>query len=150
MTTVDLWLRLAEGLAILLSAGSLGLLIRGRKSGIWLRPAAEAGTPDQGTRETLRLLVEEAQALCAELLGGVDEKWDLTGRGAEKVQRFSRFLNRVGTEPEPVSAAGTRNSYREAIALAEEGLPPSEIGKRLDLTRGEVQVLLDLQAYCLK
>ena len=144
MISNDLWLAFTEGAAILLSAGSLWLMIRGRKSGGWPWTVAEAGAPASGSNETLRQLVEESQALCADLLNQVD------ARQAEKINQLSRMLNRVEEEPAAVPTAINRNRYLEAIDLAGEGFTLSEIGKRLRLTKGEVQLLLDLKSYCLK
>jgi hypothetical protein len=154
MTPIDLWLTLSEVAAVLLSAASLGLLIRGWKSGHWPGTAAPAGTAEPLSHERLRLLVEESQTLCTELLNRMDDSQTLVnglpGRMEEKLHQLSRLLNRVEEEPVSGPAAGMKQRYLEAIDLAEEGLPLPEIGKRLGLAKGEVQLLLDLKAYCLK
>jgi hypothetical protein len=102
----------------------------------------------------LRQLVEESQALCQELLNGLDDGKGAArgsiGRGTEQVARISRLLNRVGVEPELAPEVENRNRYHEAIDLAREGFSLSEIGKKLDLTKGEVQLLLDLKSFCLQ
>ncbi|MBI5584062.1 MAG: hypothetical protein HY892_09580 [Deltaproteobacteria bacterium] len=154
MIPLDLWLTFSEGAAIMLSAGSLWLLIHGRKSGSWPGPVAETGASGPGSNEALQQLVEESQALCTELLNRVDENKalvnDLPGRMDEKIHQLSRLLNRVEEDSASGPTAGKKNRYLEAMDLAEDGLPLPEIGKRLHLTKGEVQLLLDLKTYCLK
>ena len=54
----------------------------------------------------------------------------------------------MADRPRPAEKAP--NVYVRAIELADQGLSLPEIEKQLHLAKGEVQLLLDLKAYCLK
>jgi hypothetical protein len=155
MTAIDLGLMITESAAVMLAAGSLWLMTRGWKSGKgFVGSGAEAGVSPSGTRDQLRQLVEESQALCDELLQGLEAGKVPQGapppRDGEKIDRLSGLLHRLENVSVPGAPPPQGRRYQEAIGLAEKGLSRSEIGKRLGLTKGEVQLLLDLKAYCLK
>ena len=92
------------------------------------------------------------------LLGGLDRptsgSMEVDGQKVEqmdeKIGKLTWLLNRTDSRPDPASETGKPPAYLEAMELADAGRSPAEIGKRLHLTRGEVQTLLDLKAYCLK
>lgn len=154
MTAMDLGFLISEGAAIILLAGSLWFMLRTKiaENQPWSEPAAGPSAP--AAQAQLQQLVEESQALCQELLNNLDDGKDSAreyiGPSTEQADRFSRLLDRAGAEPAPGPEGEKRNRYREAIDLAREGLSLSEIGKRLDLTKGEVQLLLDLKSFCLQ
>ena len=69
----------------------------------------------------------------------------------EKINKLTWLLGRaeeVSDRPRPTES--TPNVYVQAIELAEQGLSLPEIEQQLHLANGEVQLLLDLKAYCLK
>ncbi|MCU0579880.1 MAG: DUF2802 domain-containing protein [Desulfobacterota bacterium] len=154
MTAMDLGFLISEGAAIILLAGSLWFMLRTKIAENQPWSETPDGPAAPASQAQLRQLVEESQALCQELLNGLDDGKGAArgsiGRGTEQVARISRLLNRVGAEPELAPEVENRNRYHEAIDLAREGFSLSEIGKKLDLTKGEVQLLLDLKSFCLQ
>jgi hypothetical protein len=151
---MDLVFLISEGAAIILLAGSLWFMLRTKIAENQPWSATPDGPAAPAARAQLQQLVEESQALCRELLHNLNDSKDpaqgLRGPGAEQADRFSRLLNRGGGEAGPGPEGEKQNRYLEAIQLAQEGLSLSEIGQRLGLTRGEVQLLFDLKAFCLQ
>lgn len=154
MAQLDLWITALEGLAILLLTGSILLMAWGRRSG--LTPGIPAETLEDGSLplEELKRLVAESQVLSQELVNNLHEKKILANHLVEqmdeKIGKLTWLLNRPEGHPDPLPETDKPPAYLEAIELADEGRSPAEIGKRLNLSRGEVQTLLDLKAYCLK
>ena len=118
------------------------------------RRAAEGQAPALPIEE-LRQLLEESQVLTQDLAGNLEEKklisQQLLERLDEKINTLTWLLGRaeeVSDRPRP--AENTPNVYVKAIELAENGLSLPEIEQQLHLAKGEVQLLLDLKAYCLK
>ena len=154
MANVEFWMTVVEGVAVLLLTGSVLFMVWGRGLGQGKGIGSDLGEFRVLSSEELKRLVEESQALCQDLVRNLDEKKALSRTIVEqmdaKIRQLTWLLDRAGEGPELSPAAGQPHPYQEAVDLAEEGFSLSEIGNRLNLTHGEVQLLLDLKAYCVK
>ncbi|RPH90390.1 MAG: DUF2802 domain-containing protein, partial [Desulfobacteraceae bacterium] len=105
--------------------------------------------------EELRQLMEESQIITQNLAENLNEKklisQQLLEQLDEKINKLTWLLGRAEEGSDrPRPAENIPNVYVRAIELAENGLSLPEIEQQLHLAKGEVQLLLDLKAYCLK
>ena len=142
---------MVEGAAIVILSVSILWMLWAKKTGKW---AAGGPTPALPIEE-LRQLMEESQIITQNLAGNLEDKklisQQLLEQLDEKINKLNWLLGRAeegSARPRP--AENTPNVYVKAIELAENGLSLPEIEQQLHLAKGEVQLLLDLKAYCLK
>jgi hypothetical protein len=149
------WMTMVEGAAIVILSGSILWMLWAKRNGKWAAGGADDGQPPALPIEELRQLMEESQVLTQDLAKNLKEKklisQQLLEQLDEKINKLTWLLGRVeeiADRPQP--AENTPNVYVKAIELAENGLSLPEIEQQLHLANGEVQLLLDLKAYCLK
>jgi hypothetical protein len=110
---------------------------------------------NQTTHRNVTLLEDRISSL-TELLGKADRKIALVRRESEKQDLAGRLYSELAgrqrdppkarQEPgEPASPAADRQL--EAVRLAQAGLSPSLIARRLGLTPGEVELILSLAEH---
>ncbi len=108
---------------------------------------------NQTTHRNVTLLEDRISSL-TELLGKADKKIALVRREAEKQDLAGRLYSELAgrqqeaakAEPvQPAPQAGDRQL--EAVRLAQGGLSPSLIARRLGLTPGEVELILSLAEH---
>jgi hypothetical protein len=145
------WMTIVEGAAIVILSISILWMLWAKRTGKW---AVDGQAPALPIGE-LRQLIEESQIITQNLAENLEEKklisQQLLEQLDEKINKLTWLLGRaVEVSDRPRLAGNTPNVYVEAIELAENGLSLPEIEQQLHLAKGEVQLLLDLKAYCLK
>jgi len=145
------WMTIVEGAAIVLLSVSILWMLWAKRTGKW----AAGGVPPALPIEELRQLMEESQIITQNLAGNLKEKklisQQLLEQLDEKINKLTWLLGRAEEGSDrPRPAENIPNVYVRAIELAENGLSLPEIEQQLHLAKGEVQLLLDLKAYCLK
>jgi hypothetical protein len=145
------WMTIVESAAIVILSVSILWMLWAKRTGRW----ADNGHAPALPIEELRQLMEESQVITQDLAGNLQEKklisQQLLEQLDEKINKLTWLLGRaeeISDRPRP--AENTPNVYVKAIELAENGLSLPEIEQQLNLAKGEVQLLLDLKAYCLK
>ncbi len=88
----------------------------------------------------------ESKSLCETLSRNLDEKKEIT-RGLvrqldAKIECFNQSLTRVEEKE-----GGIKDLYPQVIDMARKGCDAGQIARWLKLSRGEVQLILDLQSY---
>jgi hypothetical protein len=119
---------------------------------------------NQTTHRNVTLL-EDRIASLAELLARADKKIALARREAEKQELADRLYSELAgrrappperspagynpAEPAPASesARGLQDAAAEAVRLAQAGLSPALIARRLALPLGEVELILSLAGH---
>ena len=110
---------------------------------------------NQTTHRNVTLLEDRIGTL-TELLGKADKKIALVRREAEKQDLAGRLYSELagrqqeaaGARQEPVQPAPQAADRQiEAVRLAQGGLSPSLIARRLGLTPGEVELILSLAEH---
>lgn len=108
---------------------------------------------NQTTHRNVTLLEDRISSL-TELLGKADKKIALVRREAEKQDLAGRLYAELAgrrqdpTKPEPEQpATPPADRQLEAVRLAQAGLSPSLIARRLGLTPGEVELILSLAEH---
>jgi hypothetical protein len=149
------WMTIVEGAAIAILAVSILWMLWARKTGKWEAGGAVAGQDPALPIEELRELMEESQTITRDLADNLKEKkmisQQLLEQLDEKINTLTWLLGRAeGLSDRPHPVENPSNVYVQAIELADQGLSLPEIEKQLHLAQGEVQLLLDLKAYCLK
>ena len=149
------WMTIVEGAAIVILALSILWMLWAKRTGKWAGGEAADGQTPALPIEELRKLMEESQLITQDLAENLEEKklisHQLLEQLNEKINTLTWLLGRareVSDRPRPTEPAP--NVYVKAIELAENGLSLPEIEQQLHLAKGEVQLLLDLKAYCLK
>ena len=95
-------------------------------------------------------LIEDRIAALSELLARADKKIALVRREEEKKELADRLYTELAArrrEAAPVEAPPAQEKpdrMEEAVRLAQAGLSPALISRRLGLTRGEVELILSL------
>ncbi len=145
------WMTIVEGAAIVLLSVSILWMLWAKRTGKW----AAGGVPPALPIEELRQLMEESQIITQNLAENLNEKklisQQLLEQLDEKINKLTWLLGRAEEGSDrPRPAENIPNVYVRAIELAEKGLSLTEIEQQLHLAKGEVQLLLDLKAYCLK
>ncbi len=145
------WMTIVESTAIVILSVSILWMLWAKRTGRW----ADNGRAPALPIEELKQLMEESQVITQDLAGNLQEKklisQQLLEQLDEKINKLTWLLGRaeeMSDRPRP--AENTPNVYVKAIELAENGLSLPEIEQQLNLAKGEVQLLLDLKAYCLK
>jgi len=151
MDSPIVWMTIVEGAAIAVLAVSILWMLWARRTGKWESGGQTMALPI----EELRELVEESQTITRDLAVNLKEKKEISQQLLEqldeKINTLTWLLGRAeGLSERPCPTENSPNVYVQAIELAEKGLSLSEIEKQLHLAQGEVQLLLDLKAYCLK
>ena len=108
---------------------------------------------NQTTHRNVTLLEDRISSL-TELLGKADKKIALVRREAEKQDLAGRLYSELagrqqeaaGARQEPVQPQAADRQI-EAVRLAQGGLSPSLIARRLGLTPGEVELILSLAEH---
>jgi DNA-directed RNA polymerase specialized sigma24 family protein len=95
-------------------------------------------------------LIEDRIASLSEMLARADKKIALARREAEKQELADKLYTeladrrREGSGPAPQENLEAPDKQAEAVRLAQAGLSPSLIARRLGLTLGEVELILSL------
>ena len=149
------WMTIVEGAAIAILAVSILWMLWAKRTGKWEAGEAAYGQTPALPIEKLRELMEESQTITRDLAENLKDKkiisQQLLEQLDEKINTLTWLLGRAeGLSDRPRPADHSPNVYVQAIELAEKGLTLPEIEKQLHLAQGEVQLLLDLKAYCLK
>jgi hypothetical protein len=149
------WMTVVEGAAIAFLAVTIFWMLWAKWTGRWEAAGTAQGQTADLPIEELRRLLEESQAITQDLAGNLKEKkmisQQLLEQLDERINTLTWLLGQgkeLAERPRPVENAP--NVYVRAIELADQGLSLPEIEKQLHLAQGEVQLLLDLKAYCLK
>jgi Protein of unknown function (DUF2802)/Family of unknown function (DUF6115) len=150
-----LWMTIVEGAAIVILSLSILWMLWAKRTGKWAAGEVADGQAAELPIEELRQLMEESQVITQDLAGNLKEKkmisQQLLEQLDEKINKLTWLLGRVEeVSDRPRPTENTTNIYVKAIELAENGLSLPEIEQQLHLAKGEVQLLLDLKAYCLK
>ncbi len=109
--------------------------------------------------KTMDALIKEAQKTTENLVGtmesGQSDMKKLMDDIEEKKEGILQLLSEQIQPDEPeiegevkeivVADEREEDKYAEAARLAEEGLPPDEIARLVNLSRGEVELILDLK-----
>ena len=149
------WMTIVEGAAIVILSVSILWMLWAKRTGKWDAGGTADGQTPELPIEELRQLMEESQVITQNLAGNLKEKkmisQQLLEQLDEKINKLAWLLGRAEEGSDrPRPAENTPNVYVKAIELAEKGLSLPEIEQQLNLAKGEVQLLLDLKAYCLK
>ncbi len=145
------WMTVLEAAAIVILSVSILWMLWAKRTGKWAAGEQAPALPI----EELRQLMEESQVITRDLAVNLKEKklisHQLLEQLDEKINKLTWLLGRAeeaSLQPRPTE--NTTNIYVKAIELADQGLSLPEIEQQLHLAKGEVQLLLDLKAYCLK
>jgi hypothetical protein len=149
------WMTMVEGAAIAVLAVSILWMLWTKRTGKWEAGEAADGQTPTLPIEDLRELMKESQAITRDLAENLKEKkvisQQLLEQLDEKINTLTWLLGRAeGASDRPHPVEKSPNVYVQAIELAEQGRSLPEIEQQLHLAQGEVQLLLDLKAYCLK
>ncbi|MDY7033412.1 MAG: DUF2802 domain-containing protein [Thermodesulfobacteriota bacterium] len=74
----------------------------------------------------------------------LDRKKEEMDRSMEEAEKFLQGLKRI-TDRDVVTADEEQDKYQQVLSLSQRGLSIDEIGKRVELPRGEVELILDLK-----
>ena len=74
----------------------------------------------------------------------LDRKKEEMDRSMEKAEKFLHGLKGI-TDRDVVTADAEQDKYQQVLSLSQKGLSIDEIGKRVELPRGEVELILDLK-----
>lgn len=109
-------------------------------------------------------LIQEAKKVTEDLIGKIDSKQSDVENFLREIEKKQEEVVKAKPE-EPVAVepesepeiedsppaveeekeAEEEDKYAEAARLAEEGVPPDEIARRVNLPKGEVELILDLK-----
>ncbi len=142
---VDTGLIVVEG-TILLSLLITFLYLRR----ILARSTAKASPSLDSNR--LRDWVRESEAICQDLSKNLEEKRAIVGRLIaqmdEKIQTFQALLKEDNGERGAFSRDDKEKDLGDQVSeMAKAGCEVSEIARRLQLSKGEVELILDLKRY---
>jgi hypothetical protein len=101
---------------------------------------------------SLREWAQESEKICESLSKNLEEKREIADRLVlrldEKIQALQLLMGKADQEfPGSVRCAGKRDLHTQILEMAEEGLDLPEIARRLQISKGEVQLALDLKRY---
>ncbi len=110
-----------------------------------------AGRPSASSH-SLREWAEESEKICESLSKNLEEKKEIADRLVmrldEKIQTLQFLIGKADQEsPGPVHGDGKRDLHTQILEMDETGLDLSEIARRLQISKGEVQLALDLKRY---
>ncbi len=102
-------------------------------------------------------LIEDRIAALSELLARADKKIALVRREEEKKELADKLYSQLAARRRPPASEGEApgggepepkpDRMEEAVRLAQAGLSPALISRRLGLTRGEVELILSLAEH---
>lgn len=100
----------------------------------------------------LRDWVRESDAICQDLSKNLDEKRAIVGRLIaqmdEKIQTFQALLKEVDGERGVLARDGKEKDLGDQVSeMTQAGCEVSEVARRLQLSKGEVELILDLKRY---
>jgi len=109
----------------------------------------ESTVPDS---DQIREWVRESEAICQGLSKNLEEKKAIVSRLMaqldEKIQSFEILLKEGEREGRTVSPDGKGRDLGDQVCdLIKTGCDVSEISRRLHLSKGEVELILDLKRY---
>jgi len=101
----------------------------------------------------LKEWVVESEAICEELSRNLKEKREVAQQLIQqlngKIQIIESLLKRIDEEGHPLSQGlKEKNVKAQILEMAEAGVDISEIARQLQISKGEVQLTLDLKRYC--
>ena len=113
------------------------------------------GGPDEDSLKEFRILLDESQASTNHLLEVMNESRKALKEIAfildEKESKLRFLVEEARTEYDklhgsmiPHDRRKADNKYEDVIAMVKQGLPRKEICQRLELTEGEVDLIIDL------
>jgi len=96
--------------------------------------------------------VRESEKICETLSKNLEEKKEIADRLVmqldEKIQTLQILIGKANQEPHPPTRGdGRRDLHTQIVEMAETGHDLSEIARRLQISKGEVQLALDLKRY---
>jgi len=146
LTNMEIGLIIVEG-SVLLSL-FISLICFRRMVGQWRNPHHSLSDSD-----SLREWVRESEAICQGLSRNLEEKREivkrLIGQLEEKIRSLDSMAKRVEEEMSSISPKAEKTDMSARIhEMAEAGCDVSDIARELRLSKGEVQLALDLRKYC--
>jgi hypothetical protein len=95
---------------------------------------------------------QESERICESLSKNLEEKREIADRLVmrldEKIQTLQFLIGKAGQEsPGPVRGGGKIDLHTQILEMAETGVDLVEIARRLQISKGEVQLALDLKRY---
>ena len=145
LNNVEFGLAVIEGTLVL---GFLILFLLVRRS----RTGKTSGQETGLGIEALRALAGECENLCQSLSKNLDDKREIARRLNEqfdqKIVQLQVLIGQAGEKEKPLTPPSKEKDLDEQILeMVGAGVDLNEIGRRLNLTRGEVQLILDLKRY---
>jgi predicted transcriptional regulator len=145
LTNVELGLICVEATLVVTF---LGLLIFVRRT---FGKSADAKA-ERSRSEPLKKWVQESEAICHDLSRNLEEKKEIADRLVmrldEKIQVLQALMGRMDQEIHLADGGKKREDLPARVfEMAEKGHDISEIARRLQVTKGEVQLTLDLKRY---
>jgi hypothetical protein len=146
LTNVEMGLIFIEG-SVLLSFFIIYLYLKKRLK----RPSSKENLLE--TSHPLRKWVQESETICQGLSRNLEEKKEIAKRLIaqleEKIQSLDSMMKRMEEEVSSLSGkAGKKDLSPRIHEMAEAGCDVSDIARELHLSKGEVQLALDLKRYC--
>ena len=103
--------------------------------------------------DQLKKCLQESEALCQGLSRNLKEKREIVQQLIEqldaKIEILESLLKRVDEEGLSLSqGVKEKNLEAQILEMAEAGVDISDIARQLQISKGEVQLTLDLKRYC--
>jgi hypothetical protein len=101
---------------------------------------------------SLRKWVQESEAICQNLSRNLEEKGEIADRLVkrldEKIQTLQILMGKMDQAPSSLGRGdGKKDLHAQIFEMTETGYDLSEIARRLRISKGEVQLALDLKRY---
>jgi hypothetical protein len=145
LTNVEFGLAVVEG-SILFSLLVLILYVKRALK----RPAAATSLPDATL--SFRELAKESESLCADFSRILDEKREIARRLTEQLDAKIEALNLMLKKTDESGLPGSKESRGKApeaeiVQMNDAGCSISDISRRLRISQGEVQLVVDMKRH---
>ncbi len=146
LTNMELGLVVVEGTILL----SLLIIILGGKRCSPSRRAKPSLANSPGEFEKLDAMLKESKSISLNLTKNLEEKKEITQRLMEgleeKIKILDIRLNQEETKSPPKEPGG-KEIHAKVLEMSKAGSGLADIARSLNLPRGEVQLIFDLQKY---
>jgi hypothetical protein len=100
----------------------------------------------------LKQWVRESEAICQNLAKNLEEKREIAKRLIaqldEKIQNLQSLAGQLDEKNSPIPEGLKSDLGTQVLALSKAGHEIPEIARRLSLSKGEVELVLNLKRYC--
>ena len=102
--------------------------------------------------EGLKEWVKESESICETLSENLEERRRIAKRLVAqldgKIEEMNELLNKLNKKELPAAQEGKSKDVHSLITkMADYGFPASQIARRLKISEGEVQLVLDLRKF---